>query len=71
MSDDVAPPPPLGVAGRWGPAEIALARRFDDLHQLIYVRGGIRPSNDKLRTQEVVGKNRRQWFEHALLLNWR
>jgi hypothetical protein len=42
---DAASPPPLGVAGRWGPAEIELARRFDDLHQLIYVRGGIRPSN--------------------------
>src|SRR3954468_22254644 len=43
-----APPdqaPLLGVAGRWGAAEIALARRFDDLHQLLYVRGGIRPSN--------------------------
>jgi hypothetical protein len=40
-----AAPPPLGVAGRWGPAEIALARRFDELHQLIYTRGGIRPSN--------------------------
>ncbi len=39
------PPPPLGVAGRWGSAEIAVARRFDELHQLIYVRGGIRPSN--------------------------
>lgn len=45
MSDTVERPPPLGVAGRWGPAEIDLARRFDDLHQLIYVRGGIRPSN--------------------------
>ena len=38
-------PPPLGVAGRWGLTEIELARRFDELHQLIYVRGGIRPSN--------------------------
>lgn len=37
--------PLLGVAGPWGPAEIELARRFDDLHQLIYRRGGIRPSN--------------------------
>jgi hypothetical protein len=35
----------LGRAGRWGPAEIELARRFDELHQLIYVRGGLRPSN--------------------------
>ncbi len=41
-------PPLLGVAGAWGPAEIALARRFDELHQLIYVRGGIRPSNAAL-----------------------
>lgn len=38
-------PPLLGVAGNWGAAEIALAHRFDDLHQLIYTRGGIRPSN--------------------------
>lgn len=38
-------PPLLGVAGHWGSAEVALARRFDDLHQLIYTRGGIRPSN--------------------------
>lgn len=38
-------PPLLGVAGNWGTAEIALTRRFNDLHQLIYVRGGIRPSN--------------------------
>src|SRR5262245_31238920 len=41
-------PPPLGVAGSWGPAEVALARRFDELHQLIYERGGIRPSNAAL-----------------------
>ena len=38
-------PPLLGVAGHWGSAEISLARRFNDLHQLIYTRGGIRPSN--------------------------
>jgi hypothetical protein len=37
--------PLLGVSGRWGVAEIELARRFDELHQLIYTRGGIRPSN--------------------------
>jgi hypothetical protein len=37
--------PLLGVAGRWGDAEIALARSLDDLHQVIYRRGGIRPSN--------------------------
>jgi predicted RNA methylase len=40
-----SPPPLLGVAGSWGAAELELYRRFDDLHQLIYVRGGIRPSN--------------------------
>jgi hypothetical protein len=39
------PPPLLGVAGSWGTAEIALARRFDELHQLIYRRGGLRSSN--------------------------
>src|SRR5262245_24956109 len=37
--------PLLGVSGRWGAAEVELARRFDELHQLIYTRGGIRPSN--------------------------
>ena len=37
--------PLLGVAGRWGAAEIDLARRFDDLHQLLYRPGGMRPSN--------------------------
>ncbi len=41
----VAEPPLLGVAGHWGSAEIDLARRFDQLHQLIYTSGGIRPSN--------------------------
>ena len=41
----MAEAPLLGVAGGWGDAEIALARRFDQLHQLIYTRGGIRPSN--------------------------
>ena len=40
-----AAPPLLGVAGSWGAAEIALARRFDELHQLIYRRGGLRSSN--------------------------
>src|SRR5262245_48345391 len=39
------PPPLLGVAGSWGAAEIALARRFDELHQLIYRRGGLQSSN--------------------------
>ena len=37
--------PLLGVAGAWGAAEIELAHRFDDLHQLVYRRGGLRPSN--------------------------
>jgi type I restriction enzyme M protein len=41
----VSEPPLLGVAGHWGSAEISLARRFNALHQLIYTRGGIRPSN--------------------------
>lgn len=41
----VGEPPLLGVAGHWGAAEVALARRFDELHQLIYTRGGIRPAN--------------------------
>src|SRR5262245_15916719 len=41
-------PPPLGVAGAWGPTEIDLARRFEELHQLLYMRGGIRPSNAAL-----------------------
>jgi hypothetical protein len=37
--------PLLGVAGDWGAAEIDLARRFDELHQLLYRRGGLRPTN--------------------------
>ncbi|HEX6871569.1 MAG TPA: hypothetical protein VF163_10775, partial [Micromonosporaceae bacterium] len=37
--------PLLGVAGGWGSAEVELSRRFDALHQLIYVNGGIRPTN--------------------------
>lgn len=40
--------PLLGVAGRWGAAEIELAHRFDDLHQLVYRRGGLRSSNAAL-----------------------
>ena len=44
MSVDAAQPL-LGVAGSWGAAEIVLARRFDELHQLIYRRGGLRSSN--------------------------
>ncbi len=45
MSIGEADPPLLGIAGRWGTAEIDLAGRFDQLHQLIYTGGGIRPSN--------------------------
>ncbi|MDO3683473.1 class I SAM-dependent DNA methyltransferase [Micromonospora sp. C28ISP2-4] len=37
--------PLLGVAGHWGSTEIEVARRFDDLHQLLYMRGGVRPTN--------------------------
>jgi predicted RNA methylase len=37
--------PLLGVAGSWGAAEIELHRRFDELHQLIYRRGGLASSN--------------------------
>jgi hypothetical protein len=37
--------PLLGVAGRWGEAEVRLAGRFDDLHQLLYTHGGISPTN--------------------------
>lgn len=37
--------PMLGVAGDFGHAELALARRFDELHQLLYTKGGIRPTN--------------------------
>jgi hypothetical protein len=40
--------PLLGVAGSWGSAEIELAHRFDDLHQLVYRRGGLRSSNAAL-----------------------
>lgn len=37
--------PLLGVAGDFGQAELALARRFDELHQLLYAKGGVRPTN--------------------------
>ena len=37
--------PLLGVAGTLGSDEVALARQFDQLHQLIYATGGIRPTN--------------------------
>jgi type I restriction enzyme M protein len=33
------------VAGSWGAAEIELHRRFDELHQLLYRRGGLASSN--------------------------
>lgn len=37
--------PMLGVAGTFGDAEIALARQFDAIHQLLYTKGGVRPTN--------------------------
>lgn len=43
-----ADPPVLGVAGSWGAAEIDLWRRFDELHQLVYRRGGLASSNAAL-----------------------
>jgi N-6 DNA Methylase len=33
------------VAGAWGDPEIRLARDFDELHRLLYMHGGIRPTN--------------------------
>ncbi len=37
--------PMLGVAGTFGDAEVGLAQRFDALHQLLYTKGGVRPTN--------------------------
>lgn len=37
--------PMLGVVGTFGQAEIALAHNFDALHQLLYTKGGVRPTN--------------------------
>lgn len=37
--------PMLGVAGTFGDAEVELAQRFDALHQLLYTKGGVRPTN--------------------------
>ncbi|MGW9466877.1 HsdM family class I SAM-dependent methyltransferase [Cellulosimicrobium funkei] len=37
--------PMLGVVGALGQAELSLAHRFDELHQLLYTKGGIRPTN--------------------------
>jgi len=45
--------PLLGSAGNATAHELALAARFDDLHQLLYVRGGVRPTNAAI---EEVGK---------------
>ncbi len=45
--------PLLGTAGNATANELALAARFDDLHQLLYVRGGVRPTNAAI---EEVGK---------------
>jgi type I restriction enzyme M protein len=45
MADDPSDEPLLGVAGRWGDAEVRLARQFEELHQLLYTHGGISPTN--------------------------
>ncbi|MGV0618146.1 N-6 DNA methylase [Mycolicibacterium elephantis] len=37
--------PMLGVAGTFGDAEVGLAQQFDALHQLLYTKGGVRPTN--------------------------
>lgn len=37
--------PMLGVVGTFGDAEVALARQFDAIHQLLYTKGGVRPTN--------------------------
>lgn len=37
--------PLLGVSGRWGAEEVRVSSYFDELHQLIYRQGGIRPTN--------------------------
>ncbi|MDT0223766.1 N-6 DNA methylase [Gordonia sp. AC31] len=37
--------PLLGTVGELGQSELRLARQFDELHQLIYARGGVRPTN--------------------------
>ncbi|MEU0742700.1 N-6 DNA methylase [Streptomyces sp. NPDC006134] len=44
-SDTGTEAPLLGVSGSFGTAEIEFARRFDELHQLIYRQGGVRPTN--------------------------
>lgn len=46
--NEVAERPLLGVAGRVTEAELELAGRFSSLHQLIYEKGGIRPTNAAL-----------------------
>jgi hypothetical protein len=45
MAGDSLDEPLLGVAGRWGDAEIRLTRQFEELHQLLYTHGGISPTN--------------------------
>nr|P50190.1 RecName: Full=Type II methyltransferase M.MamI; Short=M.MamI; AltName: Full=Adenine-specific methyltransferase MamI; AltName: Full=Modification methylase MamI [Microbacterium ammoniaphilum]CAA55646.1 methyltransferase [Microbacterium ammoniaphilum] len=45
--------PLLGSAGNATVDELALAARFDGLHQLLYTRGGVRPTNAAI---EEVGK---------------
>ena len=50
---DVSVTPLLGTAKSATGAELALAGRFDALHQLLYTRGGVRPTNAAI---EEVGK---------------
>lgn len=45
FKDDRVVRPLLGSAADLGAKEIELATEFDQLHQLIYARGGIRPTN--------------------------
>lgn len=46
--------PLLGSAGRTTTSEIELSHRFDQLHQLLYVQGGIKPSNAALEELEKL-----------------
>lgn len=46
-------PPLLGTAGSASERELALAAQFDRLHQLLYTKGGVRPTNAAI---EEVGK---------------
>jgi type I restriction enzyme M protein len=57
--------PLLGSAGNATARELALAARFDELHQLIYMKGGVRPTNAAI---EEVGKLLllRLWLDRCL-----